>query len=144
MDPVSVGLLVALAGGAGGEIGRDAWAGLVRLVRMPFRRDGGGDAGGGSAEAELTRLAEEPTDEARAQALSTALAVRAALDGEFRAALRTWHEELPPLPGDGADSVSNSVSGQVWNGPVVQGRDFHAAQGIHIESGPPPPDRPQR
>ncbi|MEO3846330.1 hypothetical protein [Streptomyces sp. B8F3] len=139
-----MGLLVALAGGAGGEIGRGAWAGLVRLVRMPFRRDGGdAAAGGSSAEVELTRLAEEPEDEARAQALSTALAVRAALDAEFRAALRTWHEELPPLPGDGAGSVSNSVSGRV-HGPVVQGRDFHAAEGIHIRSGTPPPDAPQR
>lgn len=139
MDPVSVGLLVALAGGAGGEIGREAWAGLVRLVRLPFRRDGGDDgSAGGSGEAELARLAEEPGDESRAQALSTALAVRAALDAEFRAGLRTWQEELPPLPRDGADSVTNIVSGQV-HGPVVQGRDFHA-DSFHIHTGPVPPD----
>ncbi|WP_407565709.1 hypothetical protein [Streptomyces sp. 184] len=150
MDPVSAGLLVALAGGAGGEIGRQGWAGLVRLVRLPFRRDGGDGDGGdgcddgpGSGEVELARLAAEPGDEARAQALSTALAVRAALDAEFRAALRTWQEELPPLPGhgDGADSVTNIVSGTVEGGPVVQGRDFHADT-FHIGVSPPPPEGP--
>ncbi len=130
-------LLVALAGGAGGEIGRGAWAGLVRLVRSPFRRDGDGDgAGGGSGEAELARLAEEPEDEARAQALSTALAVRAALDAEFRAGLRAWQEDLPPLPDSGGGSVVNSVSGGVQYGPVVQGRDF---SGLTFHAPPPPP-----
>ncbi|MDX6758755.1 hypothetical protein SIN09_04685 [Streptomyces sp. F8] len=40
MDPVSVGLLVALAGGVAGEVGRQAWAGLGALVRRPFGRGG--------------------------------------------------------------------------------------------------------
>ncbi|WBB64596.1 hypothetical protein O7599_23315 [Streptomyces sp. WMMC500] len=139
MDPVSVGLLVALAGGAGGEIGRQGWEGLTRLVRRPFRRDGG-DAGAGSevgsGEAELERLAAEPGDEARAQALSTALAVRAALDGEFRAGLRAWQDALPPLPDDGAGTVTNIVSGGTQYGPVVQGRDF---SDITFNTPPPPP-----
>lgn len=135
-------LLVALAGGAGGEIGRGAWAGLVRLVRSPFRRDGGDDgAGGGSGEAELARLAEEPGDEARAQALSTALAVRAALDAEFRAGLRAWQEDMPPLPDSGGGSVVNSVSGGVQYGPVVQGRDFSGLT-FHAPAPPPAPPLP--
>jgi len=137
-----VALLVALAGGAGGEIGRGAWAGLVRLVRSPFRRDGGDDgAGGGSGEAELARLAEEPGDEARAQALSTALAVRAALDAEFRAGLRAWQEDMPPLPDSGGGSVVNSVSGGVQYGPVVQGRDFSGLT-FHAPAPPPAPPLP--
>lgn len=41
MEPVSVGLLAALAGGAGGELGRQVWAALSALVRRPFRRDEG-------------------------------------------------------------------------------------------------------
>ncbi|WP_326798127.1 hypothetical protein OG946_24305 [Streptomyces sp. NBC_01808] len=68
---------------------------------MTCDADAGG-AGGGSGEAEL---AVEPGDEAGAQALSTAPAVRAALDGEFRAGLRAWQEELPP-PDDGAGTVT--------------------------------------
>ena len=137
-------LLVALAGGAGGEIGRGAWAGLVRLVRSPFRRDGDGDGDGAvgvSGEAELARLAEEPEDEARAQALSTALAVRAALDADFRAGLRAWQDDLPPLPDSGGGSVVNSVSGGVQYGPVVQGRDFSGLT-FHAPAPPPPAQPP--
>jgi hypothetical protein len=33
LEPISMGLLAALAGGAGGELGRQAWAGLSALVR---------------------------------------------------------------------------------------------------------------
>jgi hypothetical protein len=91
MDPVSVGLLVALAGGAGGEVGRQAWAGLGALVRRPFRRGGGGQAPAVSAgEEELALLAADPGDQGRAQSLSTALAVRAAADEDFRTRLAAW------------------------------------------------------
>lgn len=38
MDPISVALLGALAGGAGGELGGQAWTGLTALVRRPFTR----------------------------------------------------------------------------------------------------------
>ncbi|UCA52943.1 hypothetical protein LEL86_28275 [Streptomyces sp. WA6-1-16] len=50
---------------------------------------------------ELVRLAEEPGDEGRAQALSTALAVRGALDEDFRTGLAAWQEQamLPALSG---------------------------------------------
>ncbi|MGW5635988.1 hypothetical protein [Streptomyces sp. NPDC003832] len=126
MDPVSVGLLVALAGGAGGELGRNAWASLTALVRRPFRRDGGGEEDGpatGSGEAELARLAENPDDQGTAQALSTTLAVRAALDAEFRAVLAAWQDQARRIPLDDR-AVHNSVSGGVQHGPVLQGRDF--------------------
>ncbi|MFD5621416.1 hypothetical protein [Streptomyces yangpuensis] len=123
MDPVSVGLLVALAGGVAGEVGRQTWAGLSALVRRPLGRDGGQAPDIGSGEAELTRLAADPGDQGRAQALSTALAVRAAVDEDFRAGLAAWQERAALLrAGDGA--VTNSVSGGTQNGPVLQGRDF--------------------
>ncbi|MFD5881952.1 hypothetical protein [Streptomyces yangpuensis] len=123
MDPVSVGLLVALAGGAAGEVGRQAWVGLSALVRRPPGRDGGQDPAIGSGEAELTRLAAEPGDQGRAQALSTALAVRAAVDEEFRAGLAAWQEQAAVVrAGDGA--VTSHVSGGIQHGPVLQGRDF--------------------
>ena len=124
MDPVSVGLLVALAGGAGGELGRNAWAALSALVRRPFRRAGGEDVPAvGSGEAELARLAQNPADQSTAQALSTTLAVRAALDAEFRAVLASWQDQAQRIPLD-EGGVRNTISGGVQHGPVLQGRDF--------------------
>ncbi|MEV5901451.1 hypothetical protein [Streptomyces sp. NPDC052127] len=134
MEPISVALLAALAGGAGGEAGRQAWETLSELVRRPFRRDGSGDGnsdggGGGntgdpatgSAEPELVRLAAQPDDAALARALSTALAVRAAGDAEFRAGLVRWHR----LAGSSHHGdVHNEISGGTFNSPVLQGRDF--------------------
>ncbi|MFC8920403.1 hypothetical protein ACFT5C_32135 [Streptomyces sp. NPDC057116] len=139
MDPVAVGLLAALAGGAGGEAGRQAWAGLSALVRRPFGRDGGGRAPAvGSGEAELVRLAEDPGDQGRAQSLSTALAVRAAVDEDFRARLAAWQERAALVrTGDGA--VTNTISGGTQNGPVVQGRDF---SGLTFTTLPPPAPSP--
>ncbi|MER5473107.1 hypothetical protein [Streptomyces sp. NPDC002685] len=124
MDPVSVGLLVALAGGAGGEVGRQAWAGLGALVRHPLRRgeDSPGSSVVSSGEAELVRLGQAPGDSSRAQALSTALAVRAAVDEDFHARLRQW-SEAAELVRTGDGGTYNTVSGGTFSGPVIQGRD---------------------
>ncbi|WP_208036179.1 hypothetical protein [Streptomyces cyanogenus] len=115
-------LLGALAGGAGGELGRQAWAGLTALVSRPS--GGGQDSSGrtpsaGSGEPELLRLQQAPADVARAQALSTALAVRAALDAEFSAALRQWRAQAEQVP-----VHQNTISGGIQYGPVVQGHTF--------------------
>jgi hypothetical protein len=77
------------------------------------------------------RLTESPGDAARAQALSTALAVRAALDAEFHAALQRWRELAEPLD---TGNVHNEISGGTFSGPVIQGRDF---SGININTSPP-------
>ncbi|WP_217210234.1 hypothetical protein [Streptomyces sp. AC550_RSS872] len=125
MDPVSVGLLVALAGGAGGEIGRQAWAGLSAIARRPFQngQDTEDGASVSSGEAELVELERSPTDPARAQALSTALAVRAAVDTDFRTDLERWHEQARLVrAGDG--EVHSTISGGTFHGPILQGRDF--------------------
>ncbi|MFJ7779130.1 hypothetical protein [Streptomyces yangpuensis] len=135
MDPVSVGLLVALAGGVAGEVGRQTWAGLSALVRRPLGRDGGQAPAVGSGEVELARLAADPGDQGRAQALSTALAVRAAVDEDFRAALAAWQEQAAVVrAGDGA--VTSHVSGGTQNGPVLQGRDF---TNLTFTAAPAPP-----
>ncbi|MEU6071444.1 hypothetical protein ABZ864_45170 [Streptomyces sp. NPDC047082] len=139
MDPVSVALLGALAGGMGGEAGRQAWAGLTALMGRPFQR---GDADGpaaSSGEAELVALQEAPADQARAQALSAALAVRAALDAGFRGGLEGWHAQAPLVrTGDG--TVSNSISGGTFHGPQFQGRDY---SGLSFTTmSPPPPAAP--
>ncbi|MEV7130605.1 hypothetical protein [Streptomyces sp. NPDC093260] len=138
MDPISVTLLGALAGGAGGEFGRQAWAGLTALVRRP---SGGGQGvpaqapSASSGEAELVRLQQAPSDVARAQALSTALAVRAALDAEFSAALQQWREQAERVrTGDN----QNTITGGTQYGPVVQGHTFSHLS--FTTSTPPPPD----
>ena len=138
MEPISMALLAALAAGAGGEAGRHAWEGLTALVRRPFRRDGVDEGGGpppvSSGEAELTRLAQSPSDPERAQSLSTALAVRAALDADFRELLTSWRQEARLVrTGDG--EVRNEISGGTMYGPVVQGRDV---SGLSITMSAPP------
>ena len=142
MDPVSVGLLAALANGSGGEIGRQAWATLSALVRRPFRR-GRQDTQGApvvsSGEAELVELERAPADSGRAQALSTALAVRVGVDADFRTNLEQWHEQARLVrTGDG--EVHNEISGGTFNGgPIQQGRDF---SGISFTMPHPPPASP--
>lgn len=104
VDPISVGLLLALSGGAGGEIGRQAWVALSALVRRPFRGGHGTEdvPDVSMADAELAELERSPADAARAHALSTALAVRAAVDAEFRNGLEEWREQARHVcSGDG-------------------------------------------
>ncbi|GAX57892.1 hypothetical protein [Streptomyces olivochromogenes] len=136
MDPISVGLLAALAGGAGGEAGRQVWAGLSALVRRPFQRVeyGAQTPAVSSGEAEVAALGQAPADPARAQALSTALAVRAAVDSDFHASLQEWYGQAKLVrTGDG--DVNNTISGGTQNGPVLQGRDFSR---ISFTTPPPP------
>ena len=142
MEPISVAALAALAGGIGGEAGRQAWVALSALVRRPFQRgeiDGAGSANAVSpGEAELTALERSPSDAARAQALSTALAVRAALDTEFRSVLEGWWQQAK-LVRTGEGEVHNQISGGTIHGSVVQGRDF---SGISFTTTPPPSAAP--
>ncbi|MEU2897020.1 hypothetical protein ACWC4E_18095 [Streptomyces sp. NPDC001273] len=140
MDPVSLGLLAALAGGAGGELGRDVWAGLSALVRRPFRRGDGHEPQPAltSGEEELAQLAQDPGDESRAQALSAALVARAAQDAEFRTALAAWLRQAEAVRADEA-SVNNTISGGTQYGPVLQGRDF---SGLTFTTTPAPAARP--
>ncbi|MFD9099999.1 hypothetical protein ACFVZN_02860 [Streptomyces virginiae] len=135
MDPVSVALLTALAGGVAGEVGRQTWTALGALVRRPFGRGSGQAPEVSSGEVELTRLAADPGDQGRAQALSTALAVRAAVDEDFRTGLAGWQEQAALVrAGDGA--VTNSVSGGTHNGQIFQGRDF---TNLSLHAAPAPP-----
>ncbi|MFE9606453.1 hypothetical protein [Streptomyces hokutonensis] len=138
MDPVSVGLLASLAGGAGGEVGRQVWAGLTTLVRRPFHRGDDNEGGPGPGEDELARLQQAPGDGTRAHALSTALAVRAALDPDFATALAAWHQQAKLVrTGDG--TVNNAISGGSYYAPVLQGRDFPDT--TFNSPAPPRPDQ---
>ncbi|MFJ7281065.1 hypothetical protein [Kitasatospora sp. NPDC098663] len=125
MDPITAAALTALAGSVAGEAGRQAWQGLATLVRRPFRRGGGQDQeelpGISSGEVELAALEAVPADPGRAQALATALGVRAALDPDFRVLLDEWWARAAT---ESAGSVHNTISGGTQNGTIVQGRDF--------------------
>lgn len=121
MDPVSIGLLAALAGGAGGELGRQAWEGLSDIVRRPFRRTP--DAGAStSGETEMAQLAQAPDDRGRARALRDALALRAASDEDFAKALEQWRQHTVDMTGP--ITVNNTISGGTQHGPILQGRNF--------------------
>ncbi|WP_031068100.1 hypothetical protein [Streptomyces sp. NRRL WC-3742] len=125
MDPITAATLTALASSVAGEAGRQTWQGLSALVRRPFRRGGADEQeelpGISSGEVELVALEAVPADPGRAQALATALGVRAALDPEFRVLLDEWWTQAAA---DSAGSVHNTISGGTHNGTVVQGRDF--------------------
>ncbi|MGI5401781.1 hypothetical protein ACQEVG_20515 [Streptomyces sp. CA-135486] len=132
MDPVSVALLGALAGGFGGEAGKRAWNSLTTLVRRPFA-----NRSVSSGEPELTALAQAPGEVERAHALSTVLAVRSALDPDFGSALSSWAEQAR-LVQTGEGDVHNEISGGTQHAPVLQGRDF---SGLNFTTSPPPPPK---
>ncbi|WP_327178040.1 hypothetical protein OG599_24015 [Streptomyces sp. NBC_01335] len=124
MDPISAAVLAALAGGVGTEAGRQAWTGLSELLRLPFRRGDTDDSlVVSSGEDELAALAEAPGELERAQRLSTALAVRAVIDADFRLALEEWRRTARPEE-IGRNGVTNHISGGTHYGPVLMGRDF--------------------
>ncbi|MEU7329750.1 hypothetical protein [Streptomyces parvus] len=67
------------------------------------------------------------------------MAVRGALDEDFRTGLAAWQERAMLVrTGDGA--VTNTVSGGTQHGPGVQGRDFSH---LTFTTTPPPPARPR-
>ncbi|MFJ8973643.1 hypothetical protein ACIRJ3_30575 [Streptomyces anulatus] len=128
MDPITAAALAALAGSLGGEAGRQVWHGLTTLVRRPFGQiatqgaQDGGTPQVSSGELEVAALEGDPADPMRAQALATALGVRAALDGEFRVLLDEWWQRAQASSSGG--EVHNSISGGTQHGSVLQGRDF--------------------
>ena len=140
MDPATIGaVLAAIAGGAGGALGSELWAGVSALVHRPFRHAGHSAAVAvPSGAAELAALGQAP-DDRRAVALAEVLVARAGADAGFREALEAWCEQASQIQtGDG--DVTNTISGGVQHGPVLQGRDFTG-----LTFGPPtmPPPGPR-
>ncbi|GAA3059789.1 hypothetical protein GCM10020229_84330 [Kitasatospora albolonga] len=125
MDPITAAALTALAGTVAGEAGHQAWQALTTLVRRPFSRGTSQGqeepAGLSSGEPERAALETLPADPGRAQALATALGVRAALDPEFRVLLDEWWTRTSAKS---AGSVHNTVSGGTRSGTIVQARDI--------------------
>ena len=130
MDTVSAALILAVAGGAGGAVGDQAWRGLVSLVHRPAR----GASAPESGVAQVVRLREQPDDGECAARLGHVLTTRAADDEAFRAALEVWllgAERLYPAARPG---TVNTVSGGTFHGPVIQ-----AGGSVQLSGHPTPP-----
>jgi hypothetical protein len=137
MDPVTMGaVLAAVAGGAGGALGSQAWNGICALVRQRFRRGGAdGDSGAelSSGEVALAALERHPDDVTSATELARVLIGRAGTDPEFQSELAAWWKQACQVRR--GDDVSNTVSGGIQYGPVLQGRDFTGLS-FGIQAGP--------
>jgi hypothetical protein len=137
MDPVTMGaVLAAVAGGAGGALGSQAWNGICALVRQPFRH-GKADDGSGAVltggEVALAALEQHPSDAGSATELARTLIARAGTDREFQRELAAWWEQARQVRL--GDDVSNTISGGIQYGPVLQGRDFTGVS-IGTQAGP--------
>jgi len=134
VDPVTIGaVLAAIAGGVGGALGAEAWTGICALVRRPFRH---GTAPMPSGEAELAALEQDPADQRRAVALAEVLVARAGADAGFEQALAAWWQQASQVQVSG--DVTNTVSGGIQYGPVLQGRDFTSLT-FTTSAAPPAP-----
>ncbi len=146
MDPVTIGaVLLAVVSGAGSQLGTQLWEGVVSLVRRPFRRQAAtnGDADAAemvpAGEAELAALQQAPGDQHKAVALAQALLARSSADEEFRRALESWWQQAEPVRAS-IGNVTNTISGGMQHGPVLQGRDFsNITFGVAPATPPVPP-----
>jgi len=81
MDPITIAVLAALAGGVGGEVGRQAWASLTAVVRrrpnpVPDRAHAPGSA---DPERRAGEVGDVPVGESELTALENAPAERGAV-----------------------------------------------------------------
>jgi hypothetical protein len=128
MDPVTIGaVLLAIVSGAGSQLGTQLWEGVVSLVRRPFghKAAASGDAAAvmPAGESELAALRQAPGDQRKAVALAEALLARSDADDEFRRALERWWQQAEPIRAS-IGNATNTISGGIQHGPVLQGRDF--------------------
>ncbi|WAL70627.1 hypothetical protein OU787_03420 [Kitasatospora sp. YST-16] len=135
MDPILLGSLAAMAGGAGGELGKQSWNALVALVRRPFQR-----AGRSSGETELAALEADPQNPELAVRLERVLDNRAAADPEFEVALEEWHGQAQAaVAGTTINNNSNTISGNARLGNVIQAGTIYDGNHIHYHGSAQPP-----
>ena len=126
VDPVTVGaVLLAVVTGVSEALGGQLWAGVVSLVRRPFRSKQESDAAPAvaSGEAEMLALQQSRGDRQKAVALAEVLLARAEADAGFDRALKDWWAQAEPVR-EKVGNVTNTISGGSQHGPVLQGRDF--------------------
>ncbi|PTH87553.1 hypothetical protein C9J60_11480 [Streptomyces sp. A244] len=115
MEPITAGLLVALASGTAGAAGEQIWASLRELVTRRGSRAG---------EEEPAVPAEPPRTEERAGRLAALLNDRAGQDPDFAAALEIWRRRADAEVSSPSGDVHNEISGGTQT-TVIQGRDIH-------------------
>ncbi len=92
-----------------------------------------------AGEAELAALQQAPGDQHKAVALAEALLARSNADDEFRRALERWWQQAEPIRAS-IGNVTNTISGGIQHGPVLQGRDFsNVSFGAPLVMPPVPP-----
>ncbi|MFB7947772.1 hypothetical protein ACFC6L_22985 [Kitasatospora phosalacinea] len=135
MDPILLGSLAAMAGGAGGELGKQSWNALTALVRRPFQR-----AGRSSGEAELAALEADPQNTELAVRLERVLDNRAAADPEFELALEDWHGQAQEaLAGTTITINNNAISGGLHQGVTLQAGTVNGGNHTHYHGSAQPP-----
>ena len=143
VDPVTVGaVLLAVVTGVSEALGGQLWAGVVSLVRRPFRSKQESDAAPAvaSGEAEMLALQQSRGDRQKAVALAEVLLARAEADAGFDRALKDWWAQAEPVR-EKVGNVTNTISGGSQYGPVLQGRDFTGP--ITFGATPTPPAGPK-
>jgi hypothetical protein len=143
MDPVTIGaVLLAIASGASGEVGKQLWDGLVALVRRPLHRRSDERAAAElvpTGGAQLTAFQQARGDRDKAVALAEALVDRSGADAEFRQALESWWRQAEPIRA-GTGNVTNTITGGTQHGPVLQARTVTGV--ITLSTAAPPPAVP--
>lgn len=126
MDDAIMGIVTAIASGAGGSIGAGGAAALGRLIsalRVRFRGDP-------AARGTLEIAVESPGTRVAGEDLVAVLRARIASDPGFGEWLQSlWIEVAPELD---AGKQTNVISGTV-KGNVIQARDIQG--GIHFNHG---------
>ncbi|PSK97326.1 hypothetical protein CLV63_10844 [Murinocardiopsis flavida] len=120
MDPVSIALATAVAGGLGGKIGEALADGglttLTRLRKVLFPRLRSRPDSSAALDAAQT----DPSDDAAVRVLAGHI-----VDAEAaEPGIAPVAAELRELLAESGGTVTNTVNGDV-SGTVIQGRDFH-------------------
>jgi len=140
MDPITIAVLAALAGGVGGEVGRQAWTSLTALVRRrpaPNAPDAGETDGATPAgSGEIVALEAAPGDHANAGRLERALRERAAADAAFERSLRVWSAGLSgglAADPDAAAELQRAVDAHAAANTEAGGQGRVSYAGDHID-----------
>jgi hypothetical protein len=124
MDPMTVALLLAAAGGLGTGAGEELWHGLTALMRRPFVHHGASGTTGaqppGAGVAEVALLEQAPDSRRAAERLAEIIALRAEADGGFAAELRAWLQRAGRVYPAEQGGVHNSITGGTFQSTVFQ------------------------
>ena len=128
MDDAVVGIVTAIASGAGGSIGGSGAAALGRLIsalRAKFHRDP-------ATRGTLEIAVESPDSQVAVDDLAAILRDRIASDPEFGEWLVNLWTEIAPQLRVSTSRQTNIISGTV-KGDAIQARDIQG--GIHFKHG---------